>query len=201
MEKTVYYAGIVEEYYNSACPDHVRNGYERNVLLDVESETCLFVSGDIQSSDDELIFRCKRTNGITHTTLKGPQRKKEKLVSTNKRYEGEVHESILNGGETATLVYQPGPLNYELVKTVKVTDLDYFLSFAMTLNEKYKSPYTVLQELEDNFKNKEHQLCFNCVFIPYYKDNDDGDYVFEFSHFERLEEGLCAVYEFTGTAK
>ena len=36
MEKPIYYAGIAEKYYNLACPSYAQNGYDKNVLLDIQ---------------------------------------------------------------------------------------------------------------------------------------------------------------------
>ena len=73
----MYYADVAEGYYNAACPSHAQNGYEKNVLLDTETEECIFVPGEVTPEEDELIFRCRRTKGITVTTLKTPKREKK----------------------------------------------------------------------------------------------------------------------------
>ena len=97
----MYYAGLAEEFYHSACPNHTMNGYEKNVLMNVETEKCIFVSGDVQPSENELLFRIKRAHGNTVTTLKTPR--KEKVRSTAQsvavdpakhRYEGIVRPAI-----------------------------------------------------------------------------------------------------------
>ena len=76
MEKVMYYADVAEEYYNTACPEHALNGYEKNVLIDTETEECLFVPGEVFPLEGELLFRCRRAKGNTITTLKTPKKEK-----------------------------------------------------------------------------------------------------------------------------
>lgn len=200
MKETMYYAGIVEEYYNSACPNYSRNGYEKNALIDKQSEKCIFVPGEVMPGDDELLFRCKRANGQTIITLKTPKRKKEKpTIPGIRRYEGEIRTEVFNGYERS-FAFPPDAIAYEPLKTAKLTNWDYFIESTMDLDDRYTRPYKVLQQLEERFCNNPPRLAEACVFISY-KEEDDGchDHIFYFSHFELTGTGVCAVYEYAGT--
>lgn len=219
MEKAMYYADIAEQYYNAACPDHALNGYEKNVLLDMRTEKCIFVPSDVTPTADELLVRCKRVRGNTYTTLKTAKANKgarERKVTGARAYEGRVCN--VNYGEyEKRVVYMPEELDYNpscrKLKTVKVKNLDTYLMDTAGRQNGCLSPYEVLAQLNDeavaDFGVMElletYRICNapadNADTSPHHP-SDEEIYVFVFSHFEKmtdgLTEGLCAVYEYTG---
>ena len=199
QENPMYYAGLVEEFYNSACPSYTRNGYEKNALIDRQTEACIFVPGDVTPSPTQLLFRCKRAQGKTVITLKSTKPRTENKKIGIRRYEGEIRKNIYNGRE-AQYAYPPEEIAYEPLKTAKLTNWDYFMTNAMDLGSEYTRPYIVLQQLEERFCKNDARLAEAVVFISYTVE-DDGyhDHIFYFSHFELTGTGVCAVYEYAGT--
>ena len=50
----------------------------KNVLIDTDTERCIFISGDIELNEEQLLFRCKRSRGKTIINLKNNIRKAKK---------------------------------------------------------------------------------------------------------------------------
>ena len=50
MNDIMYYSELAEEYYEAACPKFAINGYEKNVLIDTDTERCIFISGDMKNN-------------------------------------------------------------------------------------------------------------------------------------------------------
>lgn len=219
MEKAMYYADIAEQYYNAACPDHALNGYEKNVLLDMRTEKCIFVPSDVTPAPDELLVRCKRVRGNTYTTLKTPKEGKEtkkRKVTGARAYEGRVC-NVNYGDYKKRVVYMPDELDYNpscrKLKALKVKNLDMYLMDTGGRCDGYLSPYEVLAQLNDEAEAdfgvmellETYRIC-NAADPeeerPTARPSDKEMYVFIFSHFEKmsdgLTEGLCAVYEYTG---
>lgn len=213
----MYYAGLAEEFYHSACPDHTLNGYEKNVLMNIETEKCIFVSGDVQPSEKELLFRIKRAHGNTVTTLKTPRKEKVKPTSqpvsgqnARPRYKGIVRKVKFYEDYTAEVVYPPEEIANELIYSIKIDNLDDFLDKTSNRNFKRMSSYELLRALEymviedsstgglpyevypisdERFDDKGNLL---------YPDADYDDHIFVFSYFEKCKKGLCAVFTYAG---
>ena len=199
QENPMYYAGLVEEFYNSACPSYTRNGYEKNALIDRQTEACIFVPGDVTPSPTQLLFRCKRAQGKTIITLKSTKPKNESKKPGIRIYEAEIRLDVFDGKERR-YAYPPEAIAYEPIKTVKLTNWDYFMECAMDLGEECLRPYLVLQQMEEQFNNNSARLAEACVLVPYAKEDDGVHYhIFYFSHFEMTGTGVCAVYEFAWT--
>lgn len=215
----MYYADIAEQYYNAACPDHALNGYEKNVLLDMGTEKCIFVPSDVTPGAGELLVRCKRVRGNTYTTLKTPKAgkgDKGRKVTGARAYEGRVCD-VNFGDYRKRVVYLPGELDYNpscrRLKAVKLKNTDTYLKDTGGRPAEYLNPYEVLASLsnmaEDDFGVMElletyriHNARTDEEGREYARPSDTEMYVFVFSHFEKmtdgLSEGLCAVYEYTG---
>lgn len=198
MGKIMYYADVAEHYYNAACPSHAQNGYEKNVLLDTETEECIFVPGEVTPEEGELIFRCRRAKGITVTTLKTP--KKEKKEKRNPKFLGIIRKAETLYG-IASYVSLPSEVEHMTIHSVKLSNWDDFLEVAEDACNRYKGPYEVLHELDRAVVNAKHDLLEEGIFIAYKRDSQcTGDYIFCFSHFEIIGSLLYAVYEYGGSA-
>lgn len=199
MEKVMYYAGVAEDYYNAAYPEHALNGYEKNVLIDTETEECLFVPGEVLPLEGELVFRCRRTKGITVTTLKTP--KKEKKERRNPKFNGIVQkvDPIQYGVEA--FISLPPEIEHMRIHSVKLSNMDEFLEVAADACDRYKGPYEVLHKLDRAVVNAKPGLLEEGICVSYKRDPySSGDYVFFFSHFEEIGSSLYAVYEYGGSA-
>ena len=86
----MYYSELAEEYYEAACPKFAINGYEKNVLIDTDTERCIFISGDIELNEEHLLFRCKRSRGTLVEKLK---QKKNNSLRRLEKYTKENLES------------------------------------------------------------------------------------------------------------
>lgn len=219
----MYYAEIAEKFYNSACPSHAINGYEKNVLMDVTSEKCIFVSGDVQPSENEALFRCKRAHGDTVVTLKTPRPDKRCTTNaassgtgTRKRFEGEVHNTIVNQDETEQFVFLPSELATEIIRTLKISNMDEYLDATAFggLSEGYLNPYEILQRLhyeaiEDTHYEHPYPLLeyaiSNVLYTeegnPYTPIEKRKFHRFKFSHYERMNHGVCAVFNYEGVSE
>lgn len=211
MENVMYYAGIVEDYYNAARPSYTRNGYEKNVLIDMETEKCIFVSGEVTPQDNELLFRLKTAGGQTISTLKTPKLKKSgKGVngnSANRTYEGLPNPTTWDNQE-ATYVYLPDVIYNEYPMTVKVSNLDAFLKECMAMDGRNCNPYEVLDWLDRSTTTESpFGLPKECVELPFQNEKTQGVFVFRFKCFEELapavydEHGayMCATFDYAGT--
>lgn len=197
MEKVMYYADVAEDYYNTACPEHVLNGYEKNVLIDTETEECLFVPGEVLPQEGELVFRCRRAKGITVTTLKTP--KKEKKEKRSPRFKGIVRCVETLYGE-ASYVSLPPEIEHIPIHSVKLSNMDEFLEVAADACDCYKGPYEVLHELDRAVANAKHDFLEEGICVSYKRDQQcSGDHTFYFSHFEMIGSVLYAVYEYGGS--
>ena len=213
----MYYAGLAEEFYHSACPNHTQNGYEKNVLMNVETEKCIFVSGDVQPSEKELLFRIKRAHGNTVTTLKTPRKEKVKPAdqpvsgeNARRRYKGIVRKVKLYEDYTTELVYPPTEIANEVIYSIKIDNLDDFLDKTSNRDFERMSSYELLKALEymviedsptggypyevypisdERYDDKGNLL---------YPDADYDEHVFVFSYFEKCKKGVCAVFTYAG---
>ena len=212
----MYYAEKAEEFYHSACPNHTMNGYEKNVLMNVETEKCIFVSGDVQPSENELLFRLKRAHGNTVTTLKTPRKEKVRSATqpvaenpVQHRYEGIVRYTKISEDFLTNLVYRPEEIANELIYSIKIANLDEYLNQTANRNFKRLSSYELLAALEsmvvedapgglpyevypipdERFDNKGNML---------YPESGYDDHIFVFSHYEKHKKGICAVYTYSG---
>lgn len=202
----MYYAGIVEDYYNSARPSYTRNGYEKNVLIDTDSERCLFVSSDVLPQENELLFRLKTAGGQTYSTLKTAKSKKQEksfaVQTANKTYKGDVQPTTWDNGKEATFCYLPDVLFNEFPMTVKVSNQDKFLSQCMQMQGRECSPYKVLEVLDrQSTVDSPFGLPLEYIHVPYEGEVGKGDFLFHFQYFERVEAGICATFEFIGFEK
>ena len=202
MEKPIYYAGIAEKYYNLACPSYAQNGYDKNVLLDIQTEKCIFVSGDVKPGENELLFRCKRSGGETLTTLKTPHQPKSNNHSNwteNKTYAADIHPTTWDNGKEATFAYIPDAIYNQFPKTVKVANLDTFLCKCMEIDAYECNPYEIL-EIVDSLStvNSPFGVPTEYVRIPITHNELNGELVFHILYFEKLETGIVATFEFTG---
>ena len=207
MEKTMYYAGIAEQYYNSACPPYAQNGYDKNILLDIQTEKCIFVSGDVKPKDNELLFRCKRSGGETFTTLKTPHQKREKVKDAsptgNPIYEGKLARTTWDEDKEETFAYVPEGKHYflynEVPMSVKVVNLDAFLNKCMEMDNRECNPYEFLQVLDCmSTVQAPFGVPAEYMRIPVKHDGAEGSMVFHFLYYEQLKAGLVATFEFTG---
>lgn len=199
MGKIMYYADVAEGYYNAACPSHAQNGYEKNVLLDTETEECIFVPGEVIPEEGELIFRCRRTKGITVTTLKTPKR--EKKEKRNLRYNGILRKVDPQQYGVDNFISLPPEIEDMWIHCVKLSNLDEFLELAGNASGRQKSPYEVLHELDRVVVKAKSDFLEEGICISYMRDRGYlGDYTFYFSHFELVGSELFAVYEFGGSA-
>lgn len=210
MENVMHYAGIVEEYYNAARPSYTRNGYEKNVLVDMNTEKCIFVSSEVTPQENELLFRLKTAGGQTISTLKTPKLKKSEKTaigkSTNRTYTGDPR-LISWDGYKDTFVYLPDVLYNEFPLTVKVSNLDVFLKKNMELHGRDCYPYQLLDMLDRSATvDSPFGLPRELVRLPYQNQDGKGLFVFRFQYFEELEPStwqigparMCATFEFTG---
>ena len=212
----MYYAGVAEEFYNSACPNYTVNGYEKNVLMNVETEKCIFVSGDIQPSENELLFRIKRAHGNTVTTLKTPRKEKVRSAAqpvaeapAQNRYEGIIRYTKVSEGITTNLAYRPKEIANELIYSIKVANLDEFLEQTANRNFERLSSYELLAALESMVvEDAPGGLPYEIYPIPDERFDNKGnmlypeagydDHIFIFSHYEKCKKGICAVYTYSG---
>ena len=121
MNDIMYYSELAEEYYEAACPKFAINGYEKNVLIDTDTERCIFISGDIELDEEQLLFRCKRSRGKTIINLKNNIRKakkEEKLFPTETRKIAaeEAVAKWLEGKTVVKAICVPGKLVNLVVK-------------------------------------------------------------------------------------
>lgn len=200
MEKIMYYADVAEGYYNAACPSYAQNGYEKNVLLDTETEECIFVPGEVTPEEGELIFRCRRSKGVTITTLKTP--KKEKKEKRNPKFNGIVRKADPQQYGENNFIRLPPEIEHMTIHSVKLSNLDEFLKVAADdACDRYKGPYEVLHELDRAIVNAKSEFLEECICVSYKRDPYcAGDYIFYFSHFEMIDSVLYAVYEYGGSA-
>lgn len=212
----MHYAGLAEEFYHSACPNHTMNGYEKNVLMDIETEKCIFVSGDVKPSENELLFRIKRAHGNTVTTLKTPRKEKERSAAVpvaeapaSNRYEGIIRYTKVSEGITTNLAYRPKEIANELIYSVKVANLDEFLEQTANRNFERLSSYELLAALESMVvQDAPGGLPYEVYPIPDERFDNKGnmlypeagydDHIFVFSHYEKCKKGICAVYSYRG---
>lgn len=199
MGKIMYYADVAEHYYNAACPSHAQNGYEKNVLLDTETEECIFVPGEVTPEEGELIFRCRRAKGITVTTLKNTQERKE--GKRNPRFNGITRKADPQYYGADTIISLPPEVEHMPIHSVKLSNMDKFLEVASDSCERYKGPYEVLHELDRAVVNAKPDFLEGGICVSYKRDPYcSGDYIFYFSHFEMIGSVLYAVYEYGGSA-
>lgn len=200
MGKIMYYADVAEDYYNAACPSYAQNGYEKNVLLDTETEECIFVPSEVIPEEGELLFRCRRAKGITITTLKTP--KKEKKEKRNPKFNGIVRKADPQQYDGDAFISLPPEIEHMLIHSVKLKNLDEFLEVAAENTcDRYKGPYEVLHELDRAVVNAKFDFLEECILVSYKRDpHCIGDYIFYFSHFEMIGSFLYAVYEYGGSA-
>lgn len=201
MSNIMYYAGIAEEYYVSACPSYVQNGYDKNVLVSTLTGKCIFVSGDVEPDENELLFRCKTAHGKPIVTQKSMKKPQPVAKQWSRRYEGVIRHCTYGNGKEDDFAYPPELLDYVSIQAVKLDNMDYFLHQVMALNDfKYATPFEILSRLEARAMHNDGGLPFASLLIPYHRDEErDGECMFNFSHYEKFESGLCVVYEYTGT--
>lgn len=199
MGKIMYYADVAEDYYNAACPNYAQNGYEKNVLLDTETEECIFVPGEVTPEEGELIFRCRRAKGITVTTLKTP--KKEKKEKRNPKFKGIIRKADPQQYGVDAFISLPPEIEHMSIHGVKLSNWDEFLEVAEDACDRYKGPYEVLHELDRAVVNANSDLLEEGICVSYKRAPFCfGDYCFLFSHFEIIGSVLYAVYEYSGSA-
>lgn len=212
----MFFAGIAEEFYNSACPNHALNGYEKNVLMNTSSNKCIFVSGDVLPGDDELLFRCKRIHGNTVVTLKTPYKDKNRETvqdvdgtSLFRRHEGIVRRTKVYEDTYANLVYLPELIANQYILTVKVANLDKFLEVAAGRREGHLDAYEVLKKLEYLVVYESSGMPYESYTVSDEQYDDDGNILdcidsysvhkFIFSHYEEMKKGVCAVFSYQDT--
>lgn len=207
MDNVMYYAVIVEEYYNAARPSYTRNGYEKNVLINKDTKKCIFVPSEVTPKDDELLFRLKTAGGQTFSTLKTAQPgKKEKTVvpTTNRIFKGTPQRTTYDT-YTDTFVYTPDVIYNDFPMTIKVCNLDTFLKVFIELCGVNCNPYEMLDWLDRNSTSgSPYGLPREIVLLPYQNDHSKGVFEFRFKYFEELspavldEHGayICATFEF-----
>ena len=199
MGKIMYYADVAEDFYNVACPSHAQNGYEKNVLIDTDTEECIFVPGEVTPEEGELIFRCRRAKGITITTLKTPKR--EKKEKRNPKFNGIVRKVDLQQYGVEAFISLPPEIEHMYIHSVKLINMDEFLEVATDANDRFKGPYEVLHELDRAVVNAEPGYLEKGICVSYKRDPYGiGDHVFHFSYFEKIGSVLYAVYEYGGSA-
>ena len=199
MGKIMYYADVAEHYYNAACPSHAQNGYEKNVLIDTDTEECIFVPGEVTPEEGELIFRCRRAKGITITTLKTPKR--EKKEKRNPKFNGIVRKVDLQQYGVEAFISLPPEIEHMCIHSIKLSNMDEFLEVAADACDRYKGPYEVLHELDRAVVNAKPDFLEGGICVSYKRDPYcSGDYIFYFSHFEMIGSVLYAVYEYGGSA-
>lgn len=199
MGKIMYLADVAEDYYNASCPSYAQNGYEKNVLLDTETEECIFVPGEVTPEEGELIFRCRRSKGITITTLKTP--KKEKKEKRNPKFNGIVRKADPQQYGETSFISLPPEIEHMPIHSVKISNLEYFLEVTTDACDRYKGPYEVLHELDRAVVNAKSDFLENAICVSYKRDPYcTGLHVFHFSHFEMIGSVLYAVYEYGGSA-
>lgn len=114
------------------------------------------MSGDVKPNSNELLFRCKRSGGETHTTLKTPHQKRVKDKDTsptgNTIYEGQLGLTTWDNGKEETFAYVPSNKHYflynEFPKSIKVEKLDPFLNKCMEMDDRECNLYEVSQILD-----------------------------------------------------
>jgi len=204
MEKMMYYAGIAENYYNAACPSHAQNGYEKNVLICIETEECIFVPGEIQPEEGQLAFRCRRTKGITVTTLKMPKNEKKKEAKEKHfnypQYKGIVFTGTNNEGFYNTYIRPTFKMPYDSILTTKLCNMDEFMDVALKRTMFERQPFEALRELEMQVQEVEPGYLLKEIAFTFHCDRvSKGKYLFQFSHFEKITaKNYCAVYRFMG---
>ena len=199
MENLMYYAGLAERYYDAACPSYTQNGFEKNVLMETSTQKCIFVSSDVLPDWNELLFRCKRSHGITIVTQKGAVKKKADKKPLPRRYEGEIHNVVYDNGKEERMAYPPEMFNYDKVLSAKVSNMDEFMNATIHMCEDFYRPYEMLQQLEESFQSNSLKLPYAELYLPYSKDEAKGiELNFRFSHFEKYPSGLTIAYEFVG---
>ena len=206
MNDIMYYSELAEEYYETACPKFAINGYEKNVLIDTDTERCIFISGDIELNEEQLLFRCKRSRGKTIINLKNNIRKAKKEeelfpAETRRIYEGKlrIEKETLDDGSIFENEYVLLP--HELEKgthlLTRISNLDHYLNIYTNNRAYYRDTFEILADLEKQVANAEFGFLSKCILIPY---KEEGDVIFLFSHFEKESIGiLFAVYEFNST--
>ena len=205
MGKIMYYADVAEHYYNAACPSHAQNGYEKNVLLDTETEECIFVPGEVTPEEGELIFRCKRAKGITVTTLKTPKREKKENNKENRfnypKISGIIRKEKDGYGSTNTYVSTPFEMPFDTVLTTKLSNMDEFMDVAMKRHSYMRQPFEALRELEMQVQEAHPGYLEEIISFTYRGDRTSkGEYIFKFSHFEKINDvHYCAVYDYVGS--
>ena len=178
----------------------------RECVLFPDTERCIFISGDIELDEEQLLFRCKRSRGKTIINLKNNIRKakkEEKLFPTETRkiYEGKlrIEKETLDDGSIFENEYVLLP--HELEKgshlLTRISNLDHYLDTYTNNRAYYRDNFEILADLEKQVANAEFGFLPKCILISY---KDDGDVIFFFSHFEEDNMGnLCAIYEFDTT--
>lgn len=202
MNDIMYYSGLAEEYYETACPKFAMNGYEKNVLMDTETERCIFISGDIELNEGQLLFRCKRSKGKTIINLRNNIRKPKK-EEPFPREERKIHKGKLRI-EKETLddgsifeneyVLLPHELKEGTHLLTRISNLDRYLNFYFNNRACYRNTFEILADLEKQVANAEFGFLPKWISVSY---KDLGDVIFFFSHFEEdNKENLFAIYEF-----
>lgn len=202
----MYYSELAEEYYETACPKFAINGYEKNVLIDTDTERCIFISGDIELSEEQLIFRCKRSRGKTIINLKNnikKPKKEEELfpTDTRKRYEGKIRIEKETLGDGTIFeneyIFLPHVLKEGFHLLTRISNLDYYLDTYANNQACYRNDFEIIADLEKQVANAEFGFLPKCILISY---KYGGDVIFSFSHFEEDNmENLFAIYEFDTT--
>lgn len=206
MNDIMYYSELAEEYYETACPKFAINGYEKNVLIDTDTERCIFISGDIELNEEQLLFRCKRSKGKTIINLKNNIRKPKKVeelfpTETRKRYEGKIRiekETLIDGAIFENeYILLPHELKEGSHLLTRISNLDHYLDTYTNNRAYYLDNFEILADLEKQVANAEFGFLPKCILISY---KDDGDVIFFFSYFEEDNMGnLFAIYEFDTT--
>lgn len=206
MNDIMYYSELAEEYYETACPKFAINGYEKNVLIDTDTERCIFISGDIELNEEQLLFRCKRSKGKTIINLKNNIRKPKKEeelfpAETRKIYEGKlrIEKETLDDGSIFENEYVLLP--HELEKgthlLTRISNLDHYLNIYTNNRAYYRDNFEILADLEKQVANAEFGFLPKWILASY---KNGGDVIFLFSHFEEdNDENLFAIYEFDTT--
>lgn len=202
----MYYSELAEEYYETACPKFAVNGYEKNVLIDVDTERCIFISGDIEQNGEQLLFRCKRSRGKTIINLKNNIRKPKEEANlfpteARKKIEGKFRidkETLIDGYIFENeYVLLPHELEKGSHLLTRITNLAHYLDIYTNNRAYYRDSFEILADLEKKVANAEFGFLPKCILISY---KEDGDVIFLFSHFEEDSMGhLFAIYRFDTT--
>lgn len=199
MENIIYYSQLAEDYYDASCSDHTFNGYDKNVLVDKMSGSCLFVPGSINAEEGQLIFRCNRKNGQTIINLKAAPYVAKKKVKT---LQGELKtiyvDSLLEDG--SKFEEEQVILPYELKEGTRlafqVSNLPEFFESFTTDRETRQGAFSILANAEQQVI---HEKCPPAYIASPYSGG--GDVLFDFTHLEEQEDGtLIIVYRYDGSA-